>query len=185
MSTVPFSASQVEVDVLAVLNDKLPAYLDLMGLPHWRSTVNENDMDRWRQDQLPSLIVMSPGLADTPRPLARSTNEFLVRWAVAVGMVVSAASEEATRTLSQAYAACIRTCLMHNRGLDGTARSVDWMDERYDAMEPDDGSQLSLAAGQATFQVEMHVKMGFAPPGVTIPVTSTGLEVELLPLEGS
>jgi hypothetical protein len=185
MSTVPFSASAVELAVLAVLNDKLPAYIELMGLPTWRSVVNENDFDRWRQDQLPSLIVVCPGLADTPRPLARSTNKFLCRWGVAVGMVVSASTEQATRTLAQTYAACIRNCVMHNRGLEGAARGTDWMDERYDAIEPDDGSQLSIAGGQVTFQIEFEVDMGYPPEGDPTPITSTELEVELIPLEGS
>lgn len=185
MTPVPFSAGIVEDSVVDVLKDKLPSYLALMNLPTWRSIVNENDMDRWRQDQLPSLIVICAGLADPPRPLARSTNIFLVRWSVAVGMVVSAASEQATRSLAQAYSACIRTCMMHNPGLEGVARGMDWVDERYDVLEPDDGSQLSIAGGQAVFQIEFQMAMGHAPGDDPVPVQTTGLDVELLPLEGS
>ncbi len=185
MTPFPFSAGVVETSVVDVLKDKLPAYLVIMNLPTWRSIVNENDMDRWREDQLPSLVVVCAGLADTPRKLAISTNQFLVRWAVAVGMVVSANSEQATRLLAQEYSACIRNCMMHNPGLDGVARGTDWVDERYDALEPDDGSQLSIAGGQVTFQIEFHMEMGFAPGDDPVQVTSTELEVELLPLEGS
>lgn len=182
----PFSGKHVEAALISVLKDKLPAYLDAMGLPMWRSVVNENDMDRWRQDQLPSLVVICPGLADTPRPMARTSNRFLTRWGVGVGMVVSAATEQATRELAQDYSACIRGCVMNNRKLNGASRGTDWVDERYDALEPDDGSELSIAGGSVTFQVEFDVDITQAPDiPLPVQVTSTDLEVELLPLEGA
>ena len=184
MSTpaIPFSADALEDQLLASLATTLPPYLVSMGLPHWRSTVNRNDMDKWSQEQLPCLAVMCPGTVGEPRKF--SDNTFLVRWAVAVAMVVSANNEENTRNLAQQYAAAIRTCVMHNRGWTNLARGTDWADERYDALEPDDGSELSLAAGQVAFLVELEVRLGYPPPA-PVPVTSVELDVELIPLEGT
>jgi hypothetical protein len=181
-ATLPFSGSAVESIVLSTVEAKLPAYLDMVGLQKWRGVTNRNRLDHWSEDQLPVLGIVCPGLAEEPRPLARHTYEFLTRWAVGVAIVVSARDTETTRTLAQAYTACIRNCMMHNPGQLSQARGTDWLDERYDPLDWDD-AERSLGAGQVQLAVEFHVRMGPAPDDVFVQATSTELEMELLPLE--
>lgn len=150
--------SQVEVWTRDVLRTWMATYLGELerrtgraagSLPLPRSYVTVNDFTRWPEDQLPAVIIVSPGLA--AEPTRRGSGDYHASWVIDVGVIVSAATHAATRDLAKLYALAVRAALLQHRSLGGNATNVDWLDESYDDLPPE--PERTLAAGLGRFHV--------------------------------
>lgn len=116
-----------------------------------RSFTTAPSLDDWPEDQLPNLLVISPGMSEVPQ--RHGDGVYKARWNVTVACVVSARSEEESRHLASYYTAALRLLMLQRPSLDGAAQGVAWISERYDELAFDD--VRSLMAGTAEFLVDV------------------------------
>jgi hypothetical protein len=121
-------------------------------LPHIRGWALHSEFEALPgEEQLPLCVVVSPGLVD--EPTKDGAGAYRTKWGLAVAVVVSANTPEASRTLVGLYAAAARGSLLQRRSLGGVARGVEWLDERYDDLDIND--ERSLAAARLVFAVDV------------------------------
>jgi hypothetical protein len=125
------------------------------SLPRIRGWATAHDFEKWPEDQLPCVLLVSPGLAEAPEPAG--TGVYRVHFALGVATIVSARTMDETAALAKLYCAAIRACILQHQSLEGFAAGVEWLDETYDDLESIDAR--SLGAGQAIFSVTVD---GFA-----------------------
>lgn len=149
---------------------------DRGDLPDFRSITTANDYDKWPEDQLPAAIVISPGLAEEP---ARHGKDWKARWALGIGVVVSAGTRSDTLDLVGAYAAAVRAMILQNSSLGGFADGTYWIGERYDEIDTDDSR--TLAGGQVLFVVDVAAVVD-SQGGLVAPIEigEVGISVDAL-----
>lgn len=164
------SGATVEAAALATLRKWMPTYVRETcrqagrdPLPDPRGYTLASTFDRWPEDQLPAVVVVSPGWVGRPRH--SGTGGAMVPWGLAAGIVVSA-TPEATRENAQLYVAAVRTALVHHESLGGLALGLDCVDEDY--VPPFAfGRTRTLLALQASFVVTVDdaFMYGHGPDG--------------------
>jgi hypothetical protein len=146
------TAWDVETAVIETLIPRLNYYAAGMGYAIPRSVSRVNSFVKEDEKQLPAVIVICPGLSDTPDK--RGDRSYTARWLVGVGVVVSARKEEEARKMSRDYGALIRAILLQQPSLGRFARSTDWIDESYDNLEQ--STHRSLQTAEVMFHVEVE-----------------------------
>ena len=154
---------QVEVAVRDTLQLWIGTYLreierqhdrEQLALPAPRSyqVVSESDDPaRWPEDQLPAIVILSPGFAEEPRH--GGDGSYDARYAVSVAAMVSANTQGATRQLARLYGIAIAAVLVQHSSLGSFATGVKWIDESYDDI-PNDSSR-SLTCVIEAFAVDV------------------------------
>lgn len=161
----------VEQDVLEHLQTWMGTYLaeverqsGLAPLPPVRSWTSHNEFDKWPEEQIPCVLIVSPGLAGAP--VKDGDGTYRASWSLGVAVIVSGASRDDTNHLAKLYSAAVRAILLQHPGLADDCRGVTWVDERYDDLPPEDGR--TLAAGQNVFAIEytnvLNSRLGPAAP---------------------
>lgn len=154
------SGSEVEGDIIATLRAWLPTYMAEAerqeGLPAGsleavRSVTTESSPQRFPEDQLPCLIVVSPGLA-TPPEMSGARGAYRARWAIGIAVVVEARTRAETDRLAKIWAALIAGLILQQQQVGKGSRGITWEDQRYDEVPAED--RRTLAAGQNEFTVE-------------------------------
>lgn len=115
-----------------------------------RAYVITPTLDRWPEDQLPAVLLVSPGLAE--RPVKDGGGYYRARWEMAAACHVSARTELEAHAMAQRYTAALMRLFIQRPSLDGKANGVDWLEESYDQLDHD--STRSLAVGFARFTVQ-------------------------------
>lgn len=127
------------------------------------SWVTTPTLDKWPEDQLPAILVMSLGVSEPPQ---RTSDVYRARWTINVAAICSARTEAETRLQAMYLLAAHRALLLQRPSLEGYARGVVWGDEDYTQLAYDDAR--TLAASQAAFTVEVddvqHVNAGPITP---------------------
>lgn len=121
------------------------------ALPSFRSYVTSTDVDRMVEDQLPSCIIVAPGLADAP--IRHGDGKYSAMWIVNMGVAVSGQDRENTMELAEMYAAALRTIMLQRRSLGGFAQGVEWVGEGFDELDRDD--VRTLCVGYVQFLVDV------------------------------
>lgn len=163
MATVPITSGKtVRLAVRDTIRTNLRGYLDAVAvqdgraagaLPEFRSYVSSFDTDKFQEDQLPTCVIVAPGMAEAP--VRRGSGKYEATWAVAVAAVVSGQNRENTFELVELYAAAIRAVLVNGKSLGGIATATEWLDERYDELAFED--LRTIAAGIVHFAVTLEV----------------------------
>jgi hypothetical protein len=187
------SGHQVEEAVTSTLTTWMPTYLRHMetvygfdALPDIRSVFvwPEAVPDGWPEHQLPALAVGSPGTSAEPDK--DGDGDYRATFDIAVGVVVSASTKEATHKLARIYALAVRGSILQRRSLGGFARGTDWVGESYDAMDVD-GKTRSLASAVVAFRVQVDetvsvtkgpAKPPYDPAGFPYAITDAQVDVE-------
>lgn len=146
-----------------------------------RSWVSSGDIDRWPEEQLPTILLLSTGVSEEPD--RDGSNIYRAKFAMGLAVVVSARDREGTDELAKLYTAACRAILLHHPSLGGLATAVEWVDERYDMLPSRNRRQL--AAGQVVFRVAVSnvakAKVGPITPSAVGPeprVEETEIDVE-------
>lgn len=166
--TAPFTSAigrivtgrDVELAALAMLKRWASTYLaeaerqtgrPAGSLPRVRTWTTAPEFEKWPEDQLPCVLLISPGLAEPPKPDGGGT--YRAQFSLGLACVVSTAHMDDTADLAKLYCAVLRACLLQHQSLEGFAAGVTWLDENYDDLPSID--TRSLGAGQAIFAVEV------------------------------
>lgn len=137
-------------------------HLEPDGLPEFRSIVAAGDISKFPEDQLPSLMIASPGLDTTGsrgRLEAHGDGGYVARWRVECNSEISARGNRQALRLARLYTAAVRTLLVQ-QALDRDdaddaleLRRVEWTGERYDLR--DSTTDRTRAAGTTILAVEV------------------------------
>jgi hypothetical protein len=168
------TGTQLELAVIQTLATWMPTYLEEMRLqlsredkfPSPRTYTNRNSFEKFMEDQLPLVIVVSPGLVS--RPTAEGSGRFRAKWQLGTGIIASARNQAESNDLSKVYIAAARAILLQKSSLGGVSSGMEWVDESYDEITED--VDRSMAAGMALFEVEMESVINrWAGPAVPNP----------------
>jgi hypothetical protein len=167
------TGNDLERATLDLLRDKLPDYIREVERQHGqtpgqrqppRGYIVASLFSKWPEDQLPVVVVISPGLTATPR--RSGDGRTLARWGLSAGVINSARTIDTTRENALDYVAAIRTLVAQEQTLGGLATAVDWIGEDY--IPPFNyGQTRSLFGAQAIFTVTVDdvVSYGRGPGG--------------------
>ncbi len=131
-----------------------------------QSWLNVADFNKFQR--LPCIMIISPGLSDVP--VRDGDGYYRATWTLGIAAILTARTKGAALSLSRAYGAAIRGVMLQHRSLEGHAKGVSWLDERYDDL-PDD--TRILTAVRLVFDIELD-KITSTKEGPTDPVPLAG-----------
>lgn len=187
---------EVEQAVIAHLKRWMATYLaeleriselEAESLPMVRSWTTQASTEKWPEDQLPAVLVVSTGLTDQPRSEGDGTTH--ATWRIGLAAICSARTEAKTHAFAKLYFAALRTIMLQHPSLGGYAEKTVWGSEQYDAL-PIDEEKRTLAAGYGVFDVtvaEVANKLAgvleppddpYAEPGDWPTVETTEVDIE-------
>jgi len=151
-----FVASQLERAAKITLQKWFPTYLRelerQLGLPvnsapTPRNYTTRNKFDSLRGEEMPKVVVISPGLANAP--LQGGHGQYRAMWRLGVGVAITAPSEDEAIMLSQMYGAAARAIVLQHQSLGDNIGIVEihWLDETYDDLPVPDQLNQFRAAG--------------------------------------
>lgn len=192
------TGTDVEAAALSTLKLWAPAYMAWAerstdrapgSLPAPRSWVTASGVERWPEEQLPSVLLVSTGLAEPPS--LDGSGSYRGTFALGLAVVVAARDRADADALAKLYVATLGAILLHKPSLGGLAAGVEWTDEKYDALPGDPAKRRQLAAGQAVYTVDVRdIRSGRGAGPLTPPddpqapapddptVTSAELEID-------
>lgn len=155
------AACDVEDAALAQLETWLPDYLCEVeryhgyapgDLPQPRSWLVSSAVEKMPEDQLPAVILASPGLVDAPTADGRGV--YTARWRLVVAVMVNARGNRLALRLARLYALAVRATLTQQQELPELAmRRVDWLDERYRLLDSIDDRTLCISEVEVAAEV--------------------------------
>jgi hypothetical protein len=162
--------------VIDTLKKWLPVYLPEverqlgrpLQMPQPKTYTTRRKFAKFPEDQLPTIIVVSPGLDDDPNE--EGDGSYRATWRIHIGCVVSTSDMAATNLAAKIMGAATRSVILQHASLGGIACGVEWYDESYDDL-PDDDASRSLGASSVSFRVEVEdvVNWKRGPDGVYLP----------------
>lgn len=160
------SDDQVEDSVIDSLWRWFPTYLSEIerqrGLdvpfydrPAPSSYMPRTTFDKWPEDMVPCIIVVSPGIEDDP--VREGRGRYRARWEIGTIAVVESIDRDSTRKMAYHFGAAIRGVLIQHQtldqALDATVRGIDWIGERNNELPEQD--QRTIWANRQLFTVEV------------------------------
>jgi hypothetical protein len=133
-----------------------------------RGYVIAPSLDKWPEDQLPAIVLVSVGLAE--RPLKEGSGRYRARWDMGVACICSARTQSESHANAQRYMAALRLIFIQRPSLDGKASGVDWQGEQYDQLDYDDLRSIDGGFGQFTVEVEDIALAGGGPATPDVPL---------------
>lgn len=158
------SAVDVEQALKARVDARLGVYLDEVERQHGLApgTVERPRAfvvtERFPEDQLPAIIVGSPGTTDLPEPDGRGC--YMVRFEVT--LTIAAAAGNGVLELVKLYAAALRALALQQPS--ALFMGVDWIRERYPRPELVGGRSFYTAEVELEVQVPEVVDRHAGPP---------------------
>jgi|SRR5215831_568656 len=129
-----------------------PRNIPLDSLPLPRAYLTVDELDREAANQMPSIVVVSPGLSGRSVPLQEGDGSFNVPFSIAVGVFVTADQRKNTQRLVRLYTATARAIMLQKQSFGGFAGGSYWLDESYDDRLTFTDDQ-TISAGQVVFEV--------------------------------
>jgi len=181
------SANQIEEALRDHLKLWMPVYLQEMELqlgrtrrkvPVPRSFMIAGALEQLRENQLPGILVQSPGI--TGLPYHDGSGMYTATWRMAITGLISALDQDSTRAVAKLYGAAMRAIVVQKPTLGGFAINSVWTSESYnDLPSPDGERNLTLVMVHADVTVEDVVnKMGgprtYPAPDPPDPATQPG-----------
>lgn len=169
----------VEDAVKATLQRWVPTYMSelerqlALDVPYYKRPVASSylvrsDFDKWPEEMLPAVVVVSPGIDDDPPK--DGNRRYRASFQIGVACVVSSINQEESRRAAYRMGAVIRAVLIQKQSLDKAlterVRGVTWHGSRNNELRPED--QRSIWANRQLFTVEVGDVLGGAA-GPTAP----------------
>jgi hypothetical protein len=148
----PVYVAELELQSPADTDD--PKHIEPGALPPPKAWVKANQLDRAASDNLPAIVVVSPGMSGRAAPKQEGDGTFRAFFSIGVGVFVSADQRSNTMRLVRLYTAIVRTILLQRQSLDGFADGTTWLDESYDDNFTFTDDQ-TISAGQVVFEIEL------------------------------
>lgn len=151
----------IEGWVEAHLKSRMPEYLAEVSrqrgldksIQKPRSYVRSADVNKMPEDQLPSIVIVCPGLAE--RPLMEGDGKYRARFSLGLACITTGRNRKVTNRVSKMYAAAARAAVLQHGSLGrDEVMGVDWQDESYDDLPFDDVRTLGIAT--VLFRVEVR-----------------------------
>lgn len=120
--------------------------------------------DKWPEDQVPGILVVSPGTSAAP--IKDGGGYYRARWLLDVGALCSTRSQAETRAQAQLYGGAITDLLIQRPSLDDHAHGTLWLGLSYEDLGYDDTRSLSAVRTRFTVEVE---QVALANAGPTLP----------------
>lgn len=108
--------------------------------------------DKFPEDQVPCVILISRGWARNPR--MDGAGHYAAFFDMALGVVCSARTEKETRLMAMWYTAALATLLAQRQSLDGNADGTEVIIADWTELPYDDQRSLALAVVGFVVQVE-------------------------------
>ncbi len=108
-----------------------------------------SEFDRWPEEGLPSVTIVSPGTVNDPA--RQGSGEVQATWEFTIHVSVVADEEAEARRNGQLYIAAIRAIIMQHRSLGDEMAATAWSEERYTTIEAED--RRSLFGASASFNI--------------------------------
>lgn len=144
-------------------------------IPTPASISSRNDFVKFPEDNLPAIVIINAGVVDEPVPDGEGI--YGAWWAMGVGVLASASTEDATRLVTQIYGAALRALLVQKPNMNNGGYQVEWVDETYDDMPIEDQTR-TLRSVRLVFRVWVDEVVtrwsGPAAPDPPDPVTMPG-----------
>ncbi len=125
------------------------------------------DFDKFPEEMLPAVIVVSLGVGDNPAKTGRGV--YRAKWNIGVVCVAASLDQEDSRRAAYRIGAAARASLIHRQSLDGalsaTVRGVDWVGVANSEL-PSDGERTIWAQRQVfSVEVDNVVTLNAGPVG--------------------
>lgn len=162
------ASGEVEDAARATLQAWLPSHLDHQrrrrslpagGVPRPRSWPTVSEFDPEPHEQLPSVVLVSPGTTDVMQ--AGAEGDVSATWRLEIVAGVAGRDEPQARLLAGIYAAAIRSALIQNGSL-GIGARTRWTGEDY-AVGATNRGPRALAQVSFTVEVDDVVNVGAGP----------------------
>ncbi len=122
------------------------------SLARVRGWVLSPTFDKWPEDQVPGVLIVSTGVAATPQ--RHGEGMYRATWSIELGCIASARTQQLAHEQAMLMLAAHKAILVQRPSLEGFAAGTRWMSERYDPLSYDD--TRSLYAATATFAVDVE-----------------------------
>lgn len=135
-------------------HDQQNPALQFEDLQDFASFPSSLDISEYQEEQLPSCIIVVPGIATKPRKGGDGIYE--AELDVSIGVAVSSQDRERTRTLASLYTAAVRQIILQNPSLGGIASGAVWTKEVYTGnfIRPTDSRTLAIGELDFTFTID-------------------------------
>lgn len=129
--------------------------LEVGAIPRPRSYVVSADTEKMPEDQLPAILVESPGLADEPD--ADGAGVYWAPWTLNLSAQIAARGNRNALRVARLYAAALRLLAVQQQQDPVTnpldMRRVDWIDERYDLLDSIDDRTICVGTVELRCEV--------------------------------
>lgn len=189
MSTAPsifgrvVAGSDVEEACMGVLKRWTSTYLSEVerqhgliagAIPRPRSWTVAPSLDKYPEDQVPALLLISVGLQ--PPPSRDAGGVYRARWLMGLGIVFSARTQAESHRIAELYLSALRLTLLQRQSLDGfDSDGTDWLDEQYGPDAYDDARSLGWGTAQFTVEVADVATVYAGPTTPDAPLTDATL----------
>lgn len=181
-----FSADHLDNAVTATLKLWFSTYLREIelqnGLPDRSLELPKSwnvrpENDRFAEEALPAVLVVSAGTADPP--VMEGDGSYRGFFRVGVALYLTAPSKDTVNRNTKLYAAVVRAILLQKRSLGGVSEGCVWESEVYDEITSDMGRTAGLSVNQFVFTVSPVVNrlLGPAQPEPPDPDTLPGSQL--------
>jgi hypothetical protein len=177
------AACDVEDALLAQLQRWLPDYLAEVerqhgmavgSLPQPRSWLVSSEVERMPEDQLPAVMLASPGLIEDV-PTAIGSGMYTARWQLVVAVQCSARGNRLALRLARLYALAARALALQQQKLPGLdVRRLDWADERYRFLDSIDDRTTCISEVELVAEVAGVTTRGAGPLDPLLPPGQLG-----------
>lgn len=150
-----FVASELEESIRVLLKKWFPSYLrEIERRVDWdkepllapRSYTTRNSYDVLPGEEMPKVVVISPGLVEQPEH-PEADGYYKATWSVGVGIAIGARDEELADRVVKMYGAAARNILINHQSLGrDDVCYVSYLDENYDDLPIDDQLMLYKSA---------------------------------------
>jgi len=202
------SAADLEDHLQATLERWLPSYLYEVErhnqvqpgtLPLPQQLVRSSEIEKFPEDQLPCLMLGSPGLTDPPE--SDGAGYYTATWQINLAVEIVAGPNRRALQLARWYTLALRACAVQQQQDPGLPTHVqicrvDWRDERYNTLDSIDDRTVCVGRVELAVTVANVLQRGLGPldplisPQPPLPVSPTWpaavtviTPVERVPLE--
>lgn len=171
---------EVEQAMLSMLKLRYPTFIDEVAQQRAhkkgraayqapKSWIVVKEFDKWPENKLPCVIVVSPGMPEPPRK--RGDGWYDAVWEIVVAVVVSAKTKKSSHKLGMRYGAALAKCVISNASLEGAlegASVIDWLGEDYADLPVEERRHLHVVRNVFHVKVE-KVMNAYKAPEVYLP----------------